>query len=175
MKITQKDIEALKKFKPTMDAFTAVNALVDDQATLESYQNAFTEIEGRLTTKQELEKKVDARIDAAKQAELSADDYIAQARQSADQILSTARLDADKIAEEAQLTAAGIVDRAKASGLQARNEAGAALAEIETLAENKRTEFTELADACDAKQKELDNLNRDLAAAREHIAVLLKG
>lgn len=175
MKITQKDIEALKKFKPTMDAFTAVNALIDDEATLSSFQNAHTEAEARLNDKRIEETKIDERLAATKDTEDKTKEAYKAALDAKDEVLSVANLEAVKIKKEANTTGDGIIDRAKAQALSIRNNASQELIAIQTEVETARAEFTQIADACDDKKKELDNLNAQLDAAKEHIAKLLKG
>lgn len=175
MKVTQQHVEALKRFKPTMDAFTAVNALIDDQTTLDSLQQAHTEAESRLAEKLEKEKGIDTRLEACAAQEARADRIHELAVAGADQIRNIATLEADKIKDEAAKTAESILDRVKADALRMRDAGKADLQDIEKLVEGKRTEFTELADAADKKRAELDTLNADLEAAKEHIAVLLRG
>lgn len=174
MKLTSDQLAALKRFKPVMEGFAAVQAFLDDNATMESLQQAYNETEARLNDKREEEKKLDGRIAAVAGVEADAKKLLSDATQHADATLVEARIEADKLKKTAQATADGIVDRAKEAALRIKKDAQAELPAIEASIEKKRDEFTHLANATDDKQKELDALNRDLDAAKDHIKLLLQ-
>jgi vacuolar-type H+-ATPase subunit H len=175
MKLTADQLGAIKRFKPVMDGFTAITTLLDDNATIESLQQAHTETEARLNDKRELEKGIDDRLAACAEKELAADHKLKAADDAVQNIHDGAHQQGDKIKESAQETANNLLDRAKEDARKLREQGKTALQEVEKLVDKKREEFTEIADAVDAKQKELDALNKDLDAAKAHIAVLLTG
>lgn len=168
-------IAALKKFKPIMEGAAAVLAMIDTNGEVENLVQAHSEAEARLAEKREEEKTVDARIAAAKKAELDAAESIQSVYASGDNARATATADALRIKEEAERTAESILDRAKAQALQAKKDAQAELPGIEQKIEDRRTDLADLDDACKAKAKELEELDAKKAAALEHIQLLLKG
>lgn len=175
MKLTQQQFDTLKRSKPLFDALGAVSTLLEDQADLSSLSNAYNEAVARLNDKRTEEQRLDARIAAVAGIETDARALLDKARRDADDIRANANIEADKTKKDGVDTADGILERAKTTALNIKKAAQAELPAIELNIEKKRDEFTQLANSCDDKRKELDDINRDKNAALEHIQVLLKG